>query len=189
MEWQNIILTPLFWIVSTIGAIILSIIANLITPFASAFLTRRLSARRSGLREKQIKRRDQVITLQANVHRRASVKLDAIFKLLLAIILLLLGIFIFQFSIAQTISPLTSEVGKLLVILLVLLIGMLIGKLGLDDMSLALTADQRERDGEHFRAQHGSASPDEVKEFEDGWDLQAFGVNSKSTPSEAHAQR
>jgi hypothetical protein len=86
------------------GAVILSIIANLITPFVSAFLTRRLSARRSGLREKQIKRRDQVITLQANVHRRTSAKLDAIFKLLLALVFLLMSIFVFQLYIARMVS-------------------------------------------------------------------------------------
>src|SRR5262245_24201950 len=103
MEWQDIILTPLFWIVSALAALILSIIANLITPYVSAFLARRLSAGRSVLRSKQIKRRDQVIMLQANVHRRTSAKLDGVFKLLLATILLLMGLFAFQLYIARTI--------------------------------------------------------------------------------------
>src|SRR5438093_2781068 len=96
MTWQEIIFTPLFWVVSTIGTLVLSIVANLLTPWTSAFITRHLHSRRSGLREKQIKRREQVVSLQGNVHRRASAKLDAIFKLLLAMILLSLCVVLLQ---------------------------------------------------------------------------------------------
>ena len=96
MKWQDIIFTPLFWIVSIIGTVVLSIVGNLLTPWVSAFVTRNLHARKSGLRKKQIQRRDKVVTLQANVSRRTGVKLDGIFKLLLATFMQLLVLFFFS---------------------------------------------------------------------------------------------
>ena len=189
MEWQDIIVTPLFWIVSTIGTIVLSIVGNLLTPYVSAFVTRHLHAHRTGLREKQKKRRDQVITLEENIHRRTSTKLDALFKLLFAMVLLLAGLFLFQVTFgalhASSIpgpSP-TVEIPAFLVILLVMLVVMALVKLGLEDWGLALTADRRERARHDFLAQRGPASPDEIRQFEDEWALKAFGVNSQNAPS------
>ena len=189
MEWQDIIVTPLFWIVSTIGTIVLSIVGNLLTPYVSAFVTRHLHARRTGLRENQKKRRDQVIALKANIHRRTSTKLDALFKLLLAMVLLLACLFLFQinFSALHTsLIPgpsLVFEIPTFLIIVLVLLFTMALIKMGLDDMSLALTADRRERARHDFLAQCGPDSSDEIRQFEDEWDLKAFGVNSQNDSS------
>jgi hypothetical protein len=185
MKWQDIISTPLFWIVSTTGTVVLSIVANLLTPRVSAFVTRNLLARKSGLRKKQIQRRDEVLTLQANLSRRTGAKLDAIFKLLLATALLLLGFFLFQLgsggfqiTVSNKPSP-VIQLPLLLIVLLAMLGAIVVGKLGLDDMTLALTADRRERAGDDFLKQHGSASPRELKQLEDEWDLREFGVNSE----------
>ena len=188
MKWQDIIATPLFWILSATGSIILSVIANLLTPRVTAFITRRLQSRQSGLRDKQIKRRETILTLQANVHRRTAAKLDGIFKLLVAMSLLLLCLLLFQISssILQTTTvgpPLRGlDAPVLLMILVTLLVALAIGKLGLDDMSLALTADKREHAGDEFLKAHGPASAEEMKQFEDGWDLREFGVNSQNVP-------
>ena len=188
MKWQDIIATPLFWIVSTTGTVVLSIIANLLTPWVSAFVTRNLHARKSGLRKKQIQRRDKVLTLQANLSRRTGAKLDAIFKLLLGAVLLLLGFSMFQLSsggfhitAANKLSPLIQLLSllSLLLVLLAMLGALVVFKLGLDDMALALTADRRERAGDDFRKQHGPASAQELKQVEDDWDLREFGVNSE----------
>jgi hypothetical protein len=189
MVWQDIISTPLFWIVSTIGTVILSVLANLLTPHVSAFITRNLQARQSGLREKQIKRRDQVITLQANVPRRASAKLDAIFKLLLAMVLILMCLFLLQLGSGglqlKSVAAPSPEVPIpiLLLVLFALLFALVALKFGLDDMSLAITADRREKAGDDFLIRHGSASADEMKRFEDEWDLRTFGVNSLNLPA------
>jgi hypothetical protein len=185
MKWQDIIWTPLFWIVSTAGTVVLSIFANLLTPRVSAFVTRNLHARKSGLRKKQIQRRDKVVILQANLSRRTGAKLDAIFKLLLATSLLLLGLFLFQlgsgeFHITETNKPAPAiQVSLFLTVLLTTLVAIVVGKLGLDDMTLALTADRRERAGDDFLKQHGPASEQELEQIEDEWDLHEFGVNSK----------
>ena len=96
VRWQDIIVTPLFWIVSTIGTIILSIVANLLTPFISAFVTRLLHERQSGIRQKQIQRRHQVLALQYDHARRTGAKLDAIFKLLMALVLVVGCVLLFQ---------------------------------------------------------------------------------------------
>lgn len=194
MKWQDIVATPLFWVLSATGSIILSVIANLLTPRVTALITRRLQSRQSGLREKQIKRRETILTLQANVHRRTAAKIDGIFKLLLATSLLLLCVLLFQIS-SGTLQTTTVErplrgldVPVLLMILLALLAALAIGKLGLDDMSLALTADKREHARDEFVKAHGPASAEEIKQFEDGWDLHEFGVNSKNVPLLANDQ-
>jgi hypothetical protein len=189
MKWQDIISTPLFWIVSAIGTVILSVLANLLTPYVSAFITRNLQARQSGVREKQIERRDRVITLQANVSRRTSAKLDAIFKLLLAMVLILMCLFLLQLSSggvqlkSVAAPPPEVPIPILLLVLLALLLALVALKFGLDDMSLAITADRREKAGDDFLIHHGLASADEMKRFEDEWDLRTFGVNSQSLPA------
>jgi hypothetical protein len=195
MEWQDIIVTPLFWIVSTIGTIAISIVSNLLTPFVSAFFTRHLHARRTGLREKQKKRRNQVITLEENIHRRTSTKLDAVFKLLYAMVFILGCLFLFQVTFgALHSSSITGpspkfEIPTFIIILLALLFATVVFRLGLDDMSLAVTADRRERARHDFLAQHGPASIDAIKQFEDEWDLKAFGVNSQNDPSQPSNNR
>lgn len=185
MEWQEIIVTPLFWIVSTVGTIVISILANLLTPYSSAFVTRHLHARRTGLRDRQQKRRDRVIMLEQNIHRRTSTKIDVLFQLLLAMVLLLTCLFLFQLNFGAlhessipSPSP-TLEVPTFILIAMVLIIVMVLIKTGLDAMSLALTADRRERAREDFTAQHELASADEIRQFEDEWDLKTFGVNSQ----------
>jgi hypothetical protein len=189
MKWQDIISAPLFWIVSTIGTVILSVLSNLLTPHVSAFITRNLQARQSGLREKQIKRRDQVIMLQANVPRRTSAKLDAIFKLLLAMVLILMCLFLLQLSSgglqlkSVAAPPPEVPIPILLLVLFALLFALVALKFGLDDMSLAITADRREKAGDDFLIRHGLASADEMKRFEDEWDLRTFGVNSQNLPA------
>jgi hypothetical protein len=170
--------------VSIAGSIILSIIANLLTPSVSAFVTRHLHAKQSGVRKKQIQRRDQVLTLQVDLFRRTGAKLDAIFKLLLAIVLLTLCVFSFQFGsgsldILAMSKPSTQlQIPVLLIVLVGVFAAIAVGKLGLDDMALALTADRRERASDDFVKQHDSATTEEMKRFEDEWDLRQFGVNS-----------
>jgi hypothetical protein len=126
-----------------------------------------------------------VLTLQANVSRRTGAKIDAIFKLLLAIVLLTLCVFSFQLGsgsldILAMSKPSTQlQIPVLLIVLLGVLAAIAVGKLGLDDMALALTADRRERAGDDFLKQHDSATAEEMKRFEDEWDLREFGVNSQ----------
>jgi hypothetical protein len=185
VSWQDIILTPLFWMVATTGTVVLSIAANLLTPFVSAFVTRHLHARQSGVRKKQIHRRDQVLILQANLSRRTGAKLDVIFKLLLVLVSIVVCVFLFQLGSGslQISAPSTPsmqlQLPTLLIILLGLIFAIALGKLGLDDMALALAADRRERASDDFLKQHRPASAEERKHFEDDWDLREFGVNSQ----------
>ena len=79
-------------------------------------------------------------------------------------------------------------------ILLIILILALIGAipvliLGLNDMSLALTADRRERAGDDFLKQHGLASAEITHRFEDEWDFREFGVTSQDAPAVSTHQR
>jgi hypothetical protein len=82
-------------------------------------------------------------------------------------------------------------VATLVIILLALLAAIAIGKLGLDDMSLAITADRREAALDDFLKQRGGgASVAEVRQFEDKWDLRQFGVTSRdvgNAQNQSHA--
>ena len=70
------------------------------------------------------------------------------------------------------------------IVFLPLLAAIAVGKLGLDDMSLALTADKREQARDDFFAKEGGPdSPEEIEQFYDAWDLKEFGVNSRNVPS------
>jgi hypothetical protein len=179
MRWQDIIFTPLFWIMSGVGSVLLSVIANLLTPQISAFVTRHFHARKSALREKQIKRRHQVIMLQENMIRRTSTKLDAIFMVILSLLLLLLGLFIVVLSSVQSVPTNKSSLVSALCVLLTV-IGSIVSMVsGLKAMSLALMADRRERAIDDFQHGRGSDSTDAARQFLDEWDLHEFGVASQ----------
>jgi hypothetical protein len=195
MKWQDIIVTPLFWIVSIIGTVVLSIVGNLLTPWVSALVTRNLHARKSGLRKKQIQRRDKIVALQENVSRRTGVKLDGIFKVLLATLLQLLALFFFLlgfggFHIMEAVKPSpVIQFPSILLILLAILASIVVVKLGMDDMTLALTADRREQAVDDFLKQHDPVSTLELKRVEDEWDLREFGVNSEHVNLPAISER
>jgi len=129
-----------------------------------------------------------VVALQANVQRRASAKLDAIFKLLLAMVLLSMCLFLVQFYLfgvdIATGAPVRAlRLPIVLSIALAFIAVIPLLKLGLDDMSLALTADRREGAGNDFIKQHGSASAEATHRFEDEWDFREFGVTSQDAPA------
>jgi hypothetical protein len=180
MEWQEIIFTPLFWIVSAIGSVLLSVVGNLLTPHISVFVTRHFHARKSALREKQIKRRYQVIMLQENMARRTSTKLDAIFKVIFSLVLLLLSLFLLQIRLPNSDDLPAATV---LVVFLAVMASIVVLVLGLNDMSLAFMADRRERALEDFLNGRVSDSTDATRQFMDEWDLREFGIASKDIVS------
>jgi hypothetical protein len=98
------------------------------------------------------------------IFRRTGAKLDAIFKLLLALVLMVVCVFLFQLGsgslqISATSTPSTQlQLPTLLIFLLGLIFAITAGKLGLDDMALALAADRRERASDDLLKQHRSPS-------------------------------
>ena len=106
--------------------------------------------------------------------------------MLAAMTLLLLCLFLFQITSGFS----QSDVGgwslrwlsapASFVILLAVIVAVVVLKLGLDDMSLALTADKRECASDEFLKTHEPESAVEMKQFEDTWDLDEFGVNSQN---------
>jgi hypothetical protein len=184
LEWEQIILTPVFWIASIVGSLALSIIANLVTPLVSATLARRNNARRSGLREKQIKLRAAVVDLHANIHRRASAKLDAILLLLAAVVMMVVCIGLFQ------LATLLGQGARLLIALITVAgtsVGLAFVKVGMERFEPAVKAERRERAVENFVKGSGPASEEQLVRFEDEWDLREFGVTSKTTTEEGVA--
>jgi hypothetical protein len=127
-----------------------------------------------------------VLTLQADLSRRTGAKLDAIFKLLLALILIVVCVFLSLFGSGSLYTSATNTPSRKLQLLtsLIAFLGVIfaiaVGKLGLDDMALALTADRRERAGDDFLKQNDPATAEEMKHFQDEWDLREFGVNSQN---------
>jgi hypothetical protein len=106
------------------------------------------------------------------IFRRTGAKLDAIFKLLLALVLMVVCVFLFQLGsgslqISATSTPSTQlQLPTLLIFLLGLIFATTAGKLGLDDMALALAADRRERASDDLLKQHPAPSAEETKHFE-----------------------
>ena len=103
--------------------------------------------------------------------------------------------FLFQLGsgslqISATSTPSTQlQLPTLLIILLGLIFAIALGKLGLDDMALALAADRRERASDDFLKQHRPASAEERKHFEDDLDLREFGVNSQDVDPTSFEER
>jgi ABC-type multidrug transport system fused ATPase/permease subunit len=151
---------------------LISVVANLLTPYISAFVLRHFHARKSALREKQIKRR-QVIMLQENLARRTSAKIDAIIMLMLSLVLLLLGLFLLQLT---TPTGDSLRIATVLGVFLAAIMAILILVSGLNNISVAHMADRRERALDDFLSGSGSDPTDNARQFLDGWDLREFGV-------------
>jgi hypothetical protein len=105
-------------------------------------------------------------------------------------LLLVLCIFVFQLVFSGETTTLTPvRLPSLIIIALAMVFAIIVLKLGLNDMTLALTADRRERAGDNFLKRHGPATAEEIKHFADEWDLRQFGVNSQDVDSNSMNDR
>jgi|GEM_PF-5040535 len=98
MNTFELIKEPIFWIVSAFGSVALSILANLMTPLASTFLSKFSLKRKIKLESKRLALLNEVKYVSSDQNRILNYKVDAAYWLLRIICLLLFGIMIFSTS-------------------------------------------------------------------------------------------
>ena len=80
----SILLQPVFWIISVIGSVILSVIANLVTPRIAKRFEEIGHVKRSVIKLKQARFLSQVIDIESHPERLTQAKLDSIYATILA---------------------------------------------------------------------------------------------------------
>lgn len=98
MDTLDLIKEPIFWIISALCSVFLSILANLMTPFAGTLLSKFSLKRKTKIESKRLAFLNEVKYVSLDQNKILNYKVDAAYWLLRIICLLLLGIMIFSTS-------------------------------------------------------------------------------------------
>lgn len=98
MEIIELIKEPIFWIMSAICSVILSVFANLVTPWAGTLLSKFSQKRKEKIEVKRVALIEEVRFVSSDQNRILNYKVDAAYWLLRAIFLLALGTIVFSLS-------------------------------------------------------------------------------------------
>ncbi|MCP4251975.1 MAG: hypothetical protein GY775_00975 [Candidatus Scalindua sp.] len=171
---------PIFWIASTCFTVLLSIVANLLTPRIAVFLSK-IDGTRQTKRKKILKELwEQVLLYCEDRQMRINDKLSGIILLLKSIILLLFAVSLFLIAplFYEAIWALFSAGGVLLIF------GLVLFNNSAKALRVTQIADKRESDGRTFLRKHDlDPNSKEIKDFLRGWDYGAFGVDTKEVVS------
>ncbi|HXI85046.1 MAG TPA: hypothetical protein VNL17_13250 [Verrucomicrobiae bacterium] len=173
---------PLFWIVSALFSILLSVVANLLTPRVSQVLLKRRGLWKQRLMKKQAVLLGKVIIVFEKENLILNSKLDSIHALLLACILLLFAFAFFFWKLVMAghgpqwaLDVVSIGMGGIGMILF--LLGMLAANIGMNQMQIVRLAERRHTAGVEFlRDFDGEPAAKDLVTFFANWDKKEFGV-------------
>jgi hypothetical protein len=96
MEFIEFITEPTFWIISAIGSVILSVAANLVTPFIGRIVGKVFASRKSKVEMKKQALINEVRYVASDQNKILNYKVDAAYWLLRAVMLLAMGTLLFS---------------------------------------------------------------------------------------------
>jgi hypothetical protein len=172
----EIIKQPLFWVLSGLVSVILSVVANLLTPFIVRQLVASKGERRRKILQEQLALREQVLIFQQDPNLRASAKLDAIYWILRAVLLFALALLVMQIIAALPIAEIAAVLILLIAALCMARSGQWITR-GKSRVRTAFLAEEREADIADFCKKNNCipTSSDAMK-FAIQWDQSKFGL-------------
>lgn len=98
MQLIELIKEPVFWVISAIGSILLSVLANLVTPYVSSTLAKKFATRKIKTEIKKQELINEVQHVSSNQNLIINYKIDAAYWLLRAVMLMALGTILISFS-------------------------------------------------------------------------------------------
>lgn len=98
MEIIELIKEPIFWVISAIGSVLLSVFANLATPLMGTLLSKFSQKRKEKIEAKRLALLEEIRNVSSDQNRILNYKVDAAYWLLRAIFLLALGTIVFSVS-------------------------------------------------------------------------------------------
>ncbi len=88
MSLSEFLQEPAFWIFSTLGSLLLSILANLLTPYINSFLSKLSRSQKTKTEKKRLNFLNEVVSVSTNSNNILNYKMDAIFNLLKSIFII-----------------------------------------------------------------------------------------------------
>lgn len=98
MDFIELLKEPIFWIVSAIGSVFLSVFSNLVTPYVGRIISKVFLSRKSKLEKKKHDLILEVRYVASDQNIILNYKVDAAYWLLRGVMLLVMGTLIFSVS-------------------------------------------------------------------------------------------
>lgn len=175
----HVINQPLFWFLSIIGSVVLSVLANLITPYVRGRIERLSHSRKHAAKKKQARLLGEVGMIDGTPEKLTQAKLDSIHALLLATYAILLCMV--SFTLGLILAPFTNGLSNLVFLLFGTAFAwssIEIIKVGQRKMYIARAYEKREKaKAEYSRNNPDKSGPIEVWNYMLEWDRKEFGVN------------
>lgn len=180
----TILTTPLFWIASAIGSVLLGIVGNLLTPKVASYLDKRSSSRRTEARKSTARLLGEVLIRSETSDKLTQTKLDVIYAFLLTCVLMLFALVLFSIA-----SVVENFIGYTFVSISVVLCGFPVLWLALFTMRhgikmvrIVRIVERRNRDLQTFLAASQRTEADKYRFLKD-WDQKEFGISWDDVPT------
>lgn len=174
-----IITTPLFWILSALGSVILSVIGNLVTPRIASWLTYRSETRQKRERKKRAQKLGEVIIRVYKPEKIIHTKLNSLHSFLLACVLMLFTLILFTMATALEwlIVPLVIRLMIVILAIPILWLSFYLLDDGVKWRAIAILAERRI--DEYDQVNSDSEGDDaKVRAHMAEWDQKNFGITT-----------
>jgi len=172
MELIELIKEPTFWIISAIGSVLLSVVANLVTPYAGRLVGKLFASRKSKIEKKKQALINEVRYVSSDQNNILNYKVDAAYWLLRGIMLLALGTILF--SVASYI-PIIEVVPLIIAAIFIARSAQWLdeakNKYKIAQLAMKRVEEERRITYEWNREQYGDAVNDPLQEELSKWDL------------------
>jgi hypothetical protein len=175
---------PFFWMASLIGSVVLSVIANLVTPRVAQRLSDIGHVRRTAMRQGQARLLKAITFIEANPEHLTQFKLDSIHALLLASFSMLICLVVLSGGLL--LAPFTHGISSFLCLVIGAMFAWMsieVVRTGQRRMRVAVAFEKRLRAREDFARKNPEATSEMVQAFLAQWDKKEFGVNVDEIPT------
>ena len=170
---------PLFWIISAIGSVVLSVIGNLVTPRIASWLTNRSETRQKQERRQRARRLGEIIIRVNKPEKIIHTKLNSLHSFLLACVLMLFTLVLFTMATALEwlIVPLIVRIAIAILAIPVLWLSLFLLDDGVKWRSIAILAERRIDEYEQANTKY-EGDGQKVRIHMAEWDRKNFGITT-----------
>ena len=189
-ELTSVLKTPIFWVVSAIGSVAVSILGNLLTPKISTLLETRSSSKRQAEDYRKAKFFGEVIIRVAKPERILHTKLDSMHAFLLACVFMLLALLLFTTATALEwlLIPKLVRIATAIFAIPFVWMSFYLTNEGLKWRNVALSAEKRIDAEEKLKTELGENIEDITSRME-SWDRERFGITASEVESIIETRR
>ncbi len=178
MDILTLLQQPLFWILSSITSVVLSVVANIITPHVSGIFSQYSGKLRQTREQEKRQKRAEVIWLHENIQTRVNTQLVAIYWLLRSVELIASAVIVILIIPQILFIPTIAQLIVFFLAAVILVRSSQWFDTAKNRIRPALLADERECALRQYKVRHTTLTEDDIQKFLAEWDRKHFGVDS-----------